>query len=162
MVSVLLSCQAGLTSSLLGCVETASDCLSEAGHYDCHCSGSTSEISSSAMEVLPNPLDSKTYNRLLVCRHCCGDWCCCGFLAVSYSPVSGPNLSVHVFLLPTLPMFSSLQHPVQQCLQTLLSSILSTCRKSWGPVAASTAVSWAVFQKLVVRAPSYCLRLNEA
>lgn len=113
MVSVLQSCQAGLTSLLLGCAETASDCLYGAGHCDLQCYSSTPEIPPPTSQDLPNSLDSKTYNRL-VCRHCCRDRCCCGFLAVSYSPVSGPNMSIHMFLPPTLPMLSSLQHLLQQ------------------------------------------------
>lgn len=126
LVSMLQSCQARPTSQLLGCAETASDCLHTTGHYDLQCSGSTSEIPPLAMEVLPNPLDSKTSNRL-VCRHRCCSWCCCGFPAVSYSPLSGPNLSINLFLLPTLPMLPSFQHPLQRCLRSLLSSVPSTC-----------------------------------
>lgn len=58
------SCQAGLTSRLLGCAETASDCLPRAGHCDLQCSGSTSEILPLALKVLPNPLDSKTLQQI--------------------------------------------------------------------------------------------------
>lgn len=125
-MSMLQSCPARPTSQLRGCAETASDYLPRTDHCDLSCSGSTSAIPPLAMEVLPNPLDSETYNRL-VCRHCCCYWCCCGFPAVSYSPLSGPNLSINLFLLPTLPMLSSFQHPLQQCLRSLLSSVLSTC-----------------------------------
>lgn len=110
LVSALRSCQSGLTSSLvLSCAETASDCLQGAGPCDLQCSGSTSEIPPSTSAVWPNSLDSKTYNRF-VCRHCCRD----RFLAVSYSPVPGPNMSIHMFLPPTWPMLSSLQQPLRQ------------------------------------------------
>ena len=53
------SCWAALTSLLLGWVKTISVRLHWAGHRDLQCSGSTSEIPPVALEVLPNPLDSK-------------------------------------------------------------------------------------------------------
>ena len=82
---------------------------------------------------------------------------------MSSSPLPWPHLSVRTFLLRTLPMISLLQHLLRQCLRTPPPSpIPSTWRRSWEPVEAGTVGSWAVFQKLVVRAPCYCLRLNEA
>lgn len=108
------SSRADFSLAVLCCAETASDFLPRVGHCDLKCSGSTPEIPPLAMEVLPNPLGCKTSNRL-VCL-CCSPpplllpaWC--GFLAVSCSPLSGPNLSTNMFLLPTLPILSSMQHP---------------------------------------------------
>ena len=150
VVRVLQSCPAGLTSRLLGCAATVSDSLYKAGHCDLQCSGSTSEILPLAVEVLPNPLHSKTYNRL-VCRQCWGPQRCCGFLAVSYSPVSGPSLSAHVFLCPPCPCSPCFSAPRAVLSNPAIihpehvSQVTGTC-------CSRHCGSWALFQKLVVRA----------
>lgn len=148
--------KAGPTSRLSGCAETASDCLHRAGHCDPQCSRSTSEIPPLAMEVLPNPLDSKTYNRLIGRRH----WCHCGFLAVSYLRLAATCPLTCFFCHHASAALTSA--PLQQCLRNLLSSLLCTCCGSWGPVAAGIVGNWAVFQGVVVGASGYCLSLNEA
>jgi hypothetical protein len=60
-----LSNRADFPVARLCCAETASDFLHRVGHCDLKYSGSTSEISPLAIEVLPNPVDSKTYDRLV-------------------------------------------------------------------------------------------------
>lgn len=75
----------------------------------------------------------------------------CVWPQLAHSQVS-PAHPAHALLTPA---------PPTAVWRTLPSSILSTCCKSRGPVAAGTVGSWEVFQKLVVRAPSYWLRLSE-
>jgi hypothetical protein len=88
-----LSSRANFSVARLGCAETVSDFLHRIGHCDLKCSGSTSEISPLAMEVLPNSLDNKTYSRLAFCG--CYHYCLLLLL------VLGPT---HCHLAPTCPL----------------------------------------------------------
>lgn len=81
-----LPSRADFSVAVLCCAETASDFLLRVGHCDLKCSGSTPEIPPLAMEVLPNPLDCKTSNRLvcLCCyRHAVVSWLCPAHLCLA-------------------------------------------------------------------------------
>lgn len=120
------SCQAGLTSLLLGWAvqkETVSDFLHRVGHCDLKCSDSTSEIPPLAMEVLPDSLDNKTYSRLAFCSGY--HWC------LLLLPVLGPTRCRLALTCPRtcFPPRASLLHYSTPCSSSFASCPHPCCAR---------------------------------